>query len=106
MGELITWDGVKISSLSLVSLSKMFTSLLLDDFALLSCHSLVGQRDHFSQSLPLVLREVRGELSVPLGVAGLDRSQNILEDAILVHWTILVVQGSGVGLETSARARS
>ena len=75
--------------------------MLLDDFALLGCQSLVGQRDHFSQSLPLVLREVRGELSVPLRVAALDCSQNILEDAVLVNWTVLVVQGGGVGLQIS-----
>ena len=86
-------------------ISIVSTSLLLDDFALLGSQSLVGQRDHFSQSLALVLGEVRGELSVPLGVAALDGSQNILEDAVLVHGTILIVQGSGVGLQITARVR-
>ena len=83
------------------SLSNSNTSLLLDDFALLGGNSLVGQCDYFSQSLPLVLREVRGELGVPLGVAALDCSQNILEDAVLVNRTVLVIQGGGVGLQIS-----
>ena len=75
--------------------------MLLDDFAFLGRQSLVGQRDDLSQSLPLVLREVRGELSVPGRVAGLDGSQDILEDAVLVNWAVLVVQGGGVGLQSS-----
>ena len=75
--------------------------MLLDDFALLGSQSLVGHGDNFSQSLALVLGEVRGELSVPLGVAALDCSQNILEDAVLVNWTVFVVQGGGVGLQIS-----
>ena len=82
-----------------LSLSDSNTSLLLDDFAFLGGHSLVGQCDYFSQSLPLVLREVRGELGVPLGVAALDCSQNILEDAVLVNRTVFVIQRSGVGLQ-------
>ena len=80
-------------------ISIVSTSLLLDDFALLGSQSLVGQRDHFSQSLPLVLREVRGELGVPLGVAALDCSQNILEDAVLINRTVFIIQRSGIGLQ-------